>query len=361
MDNNLQYRLFCLSTLLLLSLALSGCRDDSPQSMLENYSNRVSNALERSERLTLSAPTSLPAFPRRRDRFLPVEDVRQGLVEVFNLRHCRLITLIAERNSSLGKVMKPSRQLAYELELYVGLRDCLEQLIRTRAEEELIRQISDILAIKARNLPRVIWNGIYTSEAVERNFSRSEPPLPLLSSDSFISDITAMETLIGLAALQSNTSAWPLPKELETLEQQYQALYSNRFGSRWLHSVNLLTRTLNHTADSINNRLESRPLCYNKKSNPQAKIVKNVFTKYYAAELQPYMARVDQQGRRWLALNNRLLAQFSQLPAAMQTYREQALSLEHPDSVWQNYSRARDRHTRAWQALLGQCGMMPGS
>lgn len=342
-----------------VALLLSACSDDSPQAMLENYSNRISNALDQPAQLELSPPSNLPAFPRRRDRFQPVEDVRQGLIEVFNLRHCRLITLVAERNSSLGKVMAPSKQLAYELELYVGLRDCLRQLIKAEAEADLISQISDILVVKQRNLPMVLWNGIYTSEAFERNFSRAEPPLPLQDTDSFISDSVALQTLIKLAALQNDTSDWAVPAELETLENHYQALYNNRFGSRWLHSVSLLSETLNHTADVIEQRLQRRPLCFNGRSNPKATIVKNVFTKYYAGELQPYMARVDQQGRRWLALNNRLLSQFSRVPTAMQRYQQQALSLEDSDSVWQQYIQARNRHTKSWQTLLGQCGLMP--
>lgn len=360
MDNGLQHKTFSIITTLLVTLFIAGCSDNTPQDMLENYSNRVSNALDQSDRLNLKAPVSLPEFPRRRDRLQPVEDIRQGLVEVFNLRHCQLITLVAERNSSLGKVMPPSRQLAYELKLYVGLRDCLKQLIQTRAEQELIQQISEILVIKERNLPRVLWNGIYTSEAVERNFSRSEPPLPLEKSNSFISDKTALEVLTKLAALQNDDTEWPVPAELETLENHYQALYNNRFGSRWLHSVNLLTATLNHTASAIEKRLGNRPLCYNNQTNPKANIVRNVFTKYYAGELQPYMARVDQQGRQWLQLNNQLLAQFSQIPQPMRHYQQQALSMEFQGSVWQTYIQARDRHTKAWQTLLGQCGLMPG-
>ena len=351
----LQYSLIILFS----SLLLLGCENQHPEQMLETYSKRLSNSLDIDIKLDLSFPLQLPAYPRRRERIIPVTDLRQGLVEVLNLRHCRLLNLIAERNSSLGKVMLPSKKMVYEIKLYAGLRDCLQKLNSTDTDTEIVPQIQDIFSVKEEEFEAALWNGIFTSEAIERNFSLSEPALPLKDEGGFSQSRRALEALSQLAKLNINRDQQPDLSSIEKLETHYQSLYNSRYGSRWLRSVTLLSRTLDHTAMIIEQRLEKRPLCFKQQPTPQARIVKNVFNKYYAGQLQPYMGRIDRQGKQWLELNRNLLQSFTNIPKAMQEYRKLVLATDAPH--WLNYIQARDRHTLAWQTLLQQCNLMPGS
>ncbi|WP_428034005.1 DUF3080 family protein [Amphritea sp.] len=352
-----------LLSFLLALMLLQGCDQRPAESMLERYSNRVANSLDSDAELELDIPLALPPYPLRRERIQPVTDLRQGLIEVLNLRHCQLLNLIAERNSSLGKVMQPSRQMVYEIRLLFRLGQCQQTLAQTNADPELLQQVDEIFRIKKANFEAALWNGIFTSEAIERNFSRSEPPLPLTDDDGFSQSRQAMLIFNRIAALNNkinpHQTTWTEPDYLDQLEPHYQALSTLRFGSRWLRSLYLITYTLNHTAGVIEQRLGQRPLCFNKQATPKALIVKNVFNKYYAGELQPYMARVDREGREWLALNRRLLLNFSDIPDAMLGYQAQIIATDAP--LWQNYTQARDRHTKAWQRLLSQCNLMPGS
>lgn len=343
-------------------MLLQGCDQRPVESMLERYSNRVANSLESDAELDLNIPLALPPYPKRRERIRPVTDLRQGLIEVLNLRHCQLINLIAERNSSLGKVMPPSRQMVYEIRLLFRLGRCQETLAQTDTDPELLQQVDEIIQIKIANFEAALWNGIFTSEAIERNFSRSEPPLSLTDDDSFSQSRQAMLIFNRIAALNSEINGppatWSEPDYLDQLEPHYQALATLRYGSRWLRSLYLITYTLNHTTRLIEQRLEQRPLCFNKQATPKALIVKNVFNKYYAGELQPYMARIHQEGREWLELNRRLLLNFSHIPDAMRDYQNQVIAADSP--LWHNYNEARERHTNAWQRLLSQCSLMPG-
>ncbi|GGK83042.1 DUF3080 family protein [Amphritea balenae] len=326
--------------------------------MMETYSSRLANSLNSDKQLDLSSPLKIPVFPRRRDRILPVKDLRQGLLEVFNLRHCRLIHLVAERNSSLGKVMPPSKQLVYEIELFIGLRDCLQQLKMANAEPELITQVESIFRIKSDNFEKALWNGIFISEAVERNFSLSEPALSLDGEDGFQQSVRALEVLDQIAALNKGNRDWTRPEALDQMEQQYQTLYNHRYGSRWLRSLYLVTQTLRFNAELIQHRLQQRPLCYNQTATSKANIVKNVFQKYYISQLQPYMARLDQQGKIWLRINTQLINQFTVTPASTKNYYTRVIDPE-TSQLWHNYLEARNQHTKAWQNLLRQCGLMP--
>lgn len=353
------HKLISRLTPLLCALLLAGCDNHQPEKMLETYSARVANSLDMDSELNLNQPLKLPRYPRRRERMQPVTDLRQGLLEVLNLRHCQLLDLIAARNSSLGKVMPPSKKMVYEIKLYSGLRRCLKKLNEADAEPELIHQVVTIFTVKEQEFEAALWNGIFTSEAVERNFSLSEPALPLDGEDGFSQSRQALILLNQIASLNNDRNFWSEPDYLEQLETQLHALYNLRYGSRWLRSLALISDTLNHTASVIERRLKERPLCFKQQTTPAARIVKNVFNKYYAGQLQPYMARIDRQGKVWLELNRNLLETFSNIPQSMQTYKSQILATDAP--LWRNYINARDRHTQAWQKLLQQCNLMPGT
>lgn len=343
-----------------LILVLQGCDQRPVETMLERYSNRVANSLDSETQLDLDHSLALPTYPRRRERIRPVTDLRQGLLEVLKLRHCQLVQLVAERNSSLGKVMPPSRQLVYEIRFLSGLNQCRQTLQQNHADSGLIETIDEIYQIKQQNMEAALWNGIFTSEAMERNFSHAEPALPLTGEDGFSQSRQALQLFNRIAALNpimQTPLTWREPDYLDQLEPHYQALSTLRYGSRWLRSIVLITETLEHTADVIEQRLAKRPLCYNNQANPTALIVKNVFNKYYAAELQPYMAKIHNQGREWLDLNQQLLQHFQHIPKSMQQYQRLMLTPESP--LWQRYTQARNRHTEAWQGLLTQCNLMP--
>lgn len=346
--------------LLSATLAIVGCDRSSPEAMLENYASRVGNTLDEDIETDFETDGRLPLFPARRDRLQPLTDIRQGLIEVLALRHCDLLHLIAERNSSLGKVMPPSQQLVYELRFLDRLRSCRRRLDQTpNADSELLAQVNKIYAVKQRELPAALWNAIYVSGEMELNFSRGDPPLALSTDSGTPPAISALERLAGLVRLISKPD-WVLPTLLDEIEQPYEALNRDRFGSQWLKSVLLLTETLERTAEGIEKREARYPLCPQQRPTPDAKILMNVFTKFYAGEVQPYLARVHRDGRRWRALHEELI---HRLPAAdaMLRYWDEVFAENNPDSLWRRYNDARDRHTRAWQHVLRRCGLMPGS
>ena len=103
-------------------------------------------------------------------------------------------------------------------------------------------------------------------------------------------------------------------------------------------------------------------MCYNQRPTSKARILKNVFSKYYVAKVQPYLAGVHRRTRNWLEPVNRLAqVQQAHMPPTFTAYFEAQLSLDAEDALWARYQRALHRHTEAWQTVLGQCGLMPGS
>ncbi len=347
------------SILLLLALLLSGCSEEGAESRLQDYAYRVGNAIQQDYRLTLDRRP--PPFPAKRQRSLPVDDIREGLLEVLDLRRCGLLELIGQRNSSLGKLALPSQRLIYETRLLPRLRQCIQQLKQTEQDEDtrqLLTRLQHIEQIKRRNYPRVISNAVFNSDEISRQFALQASSLDQSAISSLNALMPAFTRFRHLAEL-SHQAQWSEPEWITQLEESYEAMYRSDFGADWLHSLLLLIQTLEQTANAIETRLARRPICFNRKPTPQANIIRNVFQRYYAGQLQPWMSAIDRSGQQW---RTQWLALAAQLPttAAMQEYLTQVFG-DRPDSLWHEYIEARSRHTRAWQQLLEQCGMLPGS
>jgi hypothetical protein len=130
-----------------------------------------------------------------------------------------------------------------------------------------------------------------------------------------------------------------------------------------LSALTLLTQRLEHASNLIEKRLEKRAICFNSTATPKAKILQNVFYKYYAGEVQPYMATVDKYAQRWFTLNTQIITSLQtggiHLPDTVTAYFNRTIAMNKSGSVWSEYKFARDKHIQLWQKVLKQCGMMP--
>lgn len=346
-----------------LGVFISGCEPSSPEDMLNNYQYRISNVMEVSQAVISDLPTR-PAFPLRRHLIYPTLEVREGLLDVINLKTCNLLPLIAERNSSLGKVYAPSQKMRYELTFYHAIGQCKKALEDTpTADQALLAQVSSIYQAKHDNLPAELWNGIFTAKELELNFSRAKETLPLIDDGSSQNSINAMKTLIGIIRAPLAGDRWELPPALDTIESSYNVLYNNRSGPKILSSLQLLTTHLSQASDTLERGLQQKQLCFNNTPSTRAKIIQNVFYKYYIGEVQPYLANVHKYAVAWTAVNKELMASFKaynlEPPEQLAKYQHVVLSHDEPDSLWARYLEARNKHTQSWQKLLKQCGMMP--
>jgi len=225
--------------------------------------------------------------------------------------------------------------------------------------EEVLQQIREIHRIKRDNLPAVIWNSLYTAPEMEKQFAINQPPLPLNNAGLLATIEPSLQMFARISHQTQPGTEFIEASAIKALEQDYERLYRSDFGAQWLKSLLHLTHLLDAAADAIESRLERLPVCYHNRPNPQAEILRNVFTRFYAQEIQGYLATVHQQGIRWLELQQQIMAPLP-VPDATMPYYRQVASTDAPNSLWQAYTTARDRHTAAWQQLLGQCGMMPG-
>lgn len=346
----------------LLVPLLNGCAEPTAESMLRDYTQRVSNALDQPIDFK-NRHASYPSFPPRRERRYDLPEMREGLIDVLKLRQCDLLPLIAERNSNLGRIMPPSQSLQYELRFLPAIHQC-EQIVFQRSLDEpelepLLERVREIRLHKESQLPSVIWNSVYTTPEMEQQFSRSALPLPIGGIGHGNQIQHTLDPFTVISKLAQNPTEWPDAEFVAQLEQYYENLYRTELGSQWLQSVSLLTYTMNQVSDAIELRLNDRPICFNRQQNNRSTILQNVFRNFYAAEFQPYLASTDQFGQRWKNLHEDILMTLP-VPESSSEYFMSIFDGTFEGGFMHAYDKAKTRHTAAWQTLLDHCGLMVG-
>ena len=340
---------------LLIPLLLAACGPGNEGLALQaDYLQRLNNAVEGDGVEDFQGDRLLPyRMPPRRERLIEIPEVRIGLLDLLiDVRRCpALQQQISWRNSSLGKQLQPSSRLGYEGDLLRALEACRGALPEG-PDPALSATLKQLIEEKRGQLPAVFWNALNASGEVERYLRFADQALPTTARE----DDAALGALAQLAALGS---ALPrrLPPPVAQLDPLFFALHSSPQGGQLITSLASLTHTLDQASQLLEQRQRRRPACPLGKPTPRGRILQNIFVKFYAGGLQPYLAQVHQRGQRW-SLSLRQLSDAPQVPAATRSY---LLSLAGADqSLWQGFQRANRRHVRAWQQTLKRCGLAPG-
>ena len=345
---------------LFISLALCACAPGDDGLVLQaDYLQRLDRALDGEaldgvEILAFDkAQLTRYRMPPRRERLQPIAEVRIGLLDLLiDVRRCpELQQQISQRNSILGKQLVPSRRLAYEGDLLRAIEACLPRLAKER-DQELRATLGELAVEKRKQLPRVFWNALNGSAEVERYLHFAEQALPVDAAE----DNAALDALAQLADL-AHALPQRLPPPAGELDPLFFALHASEQGGQLIASLASLSHTLNQGSELLESRQRQRPICPLGQATPRGRILQNIFVKYYAGALQPYLAEIDQRGQRW-SRSLRQLAAAEEIPPAMREYLSNLAGAE--SSLWADFQQATARHVRAWQTTLKSCGLAPG-
>lgn len=170
--------LLCLS-------AASGCTPNS-DSELADYRERLARTL--SIELAAPSPLKTPLPEIRAVKPETLAEIRLDLLDMLALDSCgvgssqpSLGNLIAERNSSLGKVMAHSTQLQYEIQLLQALAACLQDPL---IPEDLKSTLTDIYQQKQQQLATRLTNFLMLDQTLRQQLQGSQRPLDLQSGQA---------------------------------------------------------------------------------------------------------------------------------------------------------------------------------
>ena len=322
---------------------LVACAGDTPQTRLEDYRQRMERVLDAEPVFEVGAST-LARFPARRDLQQSAQQSQIGMLDLWAIQGCELQRLVAQKNSSLGKVAASSTALFYELDFLRLAPVCIAQL-QGDAETELAAQLELAVAAKQQRLPTTIWQGLLGGDE-NRSFWRrpaslqAYPVNPVLEADA------------AIAALLVSARSWlagDYRVDSAAIELQLQQLGRGDGGALY-KSLDLQGRYLDAVNRMIDGRLATRVLCHNT-TGIKATALGNVVQKFFIDSIQPWSVLL--QARVFAALPS--LQQLEQLlaqgePAAYAQWRQQR------DSTLAKLSQAPQQHVQTLLPLMQQCG-----
>ena len=341
---------------LLVCFLVASCqRAPEASRQMDNYLDRVGRVLGQDWQAWDENQLGQYRLPPRRDRIQPVPELRLGMLDlVVESNKCpTLQQTVAQRNSSLGKLMSGSLLLAYEGELLSHLQTCLEILEGDAARAAWRTQLREIAEIKRASLPAAFWNALNTSPEFEQYLRFVNEPLPI--SEAPLTDHAAIDALHNLADIGQALPA-QLPPAQPALEPLFEALQRSSHGGQLIHSLSRLS----HTLEQATAMLRARPptfLCPMGQPTQRSRTLLTVFTTFYAGDIQPQMAQAQRLGQPWQEAIVRL-SQTPEIPASTLQYLQQLAGDER--SLWERYQGSLQAHSEAWQDVLGACQQRPG-
>lgn len=308
-----------LSLLLALScLSLLGCKDPAGTAELDDYQQRLARVL------ALEIPAVKPAaglaFPAKSALQQPLPELRIDLLDAFATRSCGLDMLIAERNSSMGKVFTASKRLDYEVRFLATLERCLQQ----DWQEPLKSQLAAVYQEKAQSIDIALNNMLQTDNTLRKRWLAADRGVSSKQTTGFNETLGALQQFVDLKqaiARQDWYSASKIDPEaalqvLHHTEFLSELQFSLRYANSWFATVNPALLAI-----------EPASLCP-RGPTEQLTILSTVFRKYFIIEVQAYLAELTRYQQQSWPLILALYEDSLMLPVLTERYHTQAEQLQ---------------------------------
>lgn len=309
-----------------------------------DYQNRIARLLS-AERI----PNQVPRFaeqPRINQVMLPIPEGSIGLINSQRLNRCRAGQLIANRNSSLGRVQPTHARVRYEIDMISALSECLaDEAIQ---ETSLVPLLEQALHEKITYLP--LWiSRFWSSEAVIRDTLR--PGRNARSIHNEYDSTASIAALNYFSHLFAELLANPFAAQIdsEQWQQHIQVLGTQDTIPSLLRSqqasVGWLT-TLNEQLENAGEQLQCQ-----RRVPVNAEYLQNVLHSIWIAQLQPALAQWEAEQR---ALNDALSRIETQVKS--DAWRQYLSELHGYNSLANEVQQLTRAHAMSWQKFLNNCG-----
>ncbi len=325
---------------LLFVCLLQGCDNQAKlHSHLADYQSRLAKVLDKD----IAAPNKVNLSPYPALKQLQTHQSQQSikLFEFYQLKGCELYSLVAERNTALGKMQLPSTRYIYERKLLIALQDCIDSTTDNRLQDLLVNwQANKQTQIK------LAWRDVLQLS--------SETKLALSSNSGYIQG----NQQDGIAESQQ---AWRYLVELEQnnavsseqLERHLQLLRHHLLPAKMWLSQMLLDQYLRNLTPWLASHTQNLN-CQLSRDKQTLTYLTNVFQLFFIEKIQPIAGKLNYYHHQLARYFTTILNQ-PQLSAAFKN----RIKHYHFDGFHQ-YQQAMQQHIQFWQGLYKGCGMPPG-
>ncbi|CAI3949371.1 conserved hypothetical protein [Alteromonas macleodii] len=359
--------------------ALLGCFGGSTvKQSIDDYAARLSRVLDTPlpDSFNDKITTPLPKLADSATLKHAIEGVNINLREFYALQDCELGTVVAERNTSLGKSQLPSQRLVYESKLLNVLKSCEAALTKENESYQRNAALAATIASwreqKTQDYSKTWANLVQGSQELrlalntpERLFSveNNKDALSSVNALYYINSLSNKELLLS-DMYSSNTASSDTETEATNennseriiesseLEQQLKIIRSARLPATLWHTQQTLTQNLSLLTDMLETELDAVS-CPEGRASDKAKILRNVFYLFFIEEIQPVGSLVNQYHYKLAPLWEDWLAQPSLHEEFKRYIRQQS------QDGFNQYSSVMKAHVNLWQGFLGRCNLSP--
>ncbi len=359
--------------------ALLGCFGGSTvKQSIDDYAARLSRVLDTPlpDSFNDKITTPLPKLADSATLKHAIEGVSINLREFYALQDCELGTVVAERNTSLGKSQLPSQRLVYESKLLNVLKSCEAALTKANESNQRNAALAATIASwreqKTQDYSKTWANLVQGSQELrlalntpERLFSveNNKDALSSVNALYYINSLSNKELLLS-DMYSSNTASSDTETEATNennsesiiesseLEQQLKIIRSARLPATLWHTQQTLTQNLSLLTNMLETELDAVS-CPEGRASDKAKILRNVFYLFFIEEIQPVGSLVNQYHYKLAPLWEDWLAQPSLHEEFKRYIRQQS------QDGFNQYSSAMKAHVNLWQGFLGRCNLSP--
>ena len=359
--------------------ALLGCFGGSTvKQSIDDYAARLSRVLDTPlpDSFNDKITTPLPKLADSATLKHAIEGVNINLREFYALQDCELGTVVAERNTSLGKSQLPSQRLVYESKLLNVLNSCEAALTKENKSNQRNAALAATIASwreqKTQDYSKTWANLVQGSQELrlalntpERLFSveNNKDALSSVNALYYINSLSNKELLLSdmyssnAASSDTETEATNENNsesiiESSELEQQLKIIRSARLPATLWHTQQTLTQNLSLLTNMLETELDAVS-CPEGRASDKAKILRNVFYLFFIEEIQPVGSLVNQYHYKLAPLWEDWLAQPSLHEEFKRYIRQQS------QDGFNQYSSAMKAHVNLWQGFLGRCNLSP--
>ena len=359
--------------------ALLGCFGGSTvKQSIDDYAARLSRVLDTPlpDSFNDKITTPLPKLADSATLKHAIEGVSINMREFYALQDCELGTVVAERNTSLGKSQLPSQRLVYESKLLTVLKSCEAALTKegetSQSNAALAATIASWREQKTLDYSKTWANLVQGSQELrlalntpERLFSveNNKDALSSVNALYYINSLSNKELLLS-DMYSSNTASSDTETEATNennsesiiesseLEQQLKIIRSARLPATLWHTQQTLTQNLSLLTNMLETELDAVS-CPEGRASDKAKILRNVFYLFFIEEIQPVGSLVNQYHYKLAPLWEDWLAQPSLHEEFKRYIRQQS------QDGFNQYSSVMKAHVNLWQGFLGRCNLSP--
>ncbi len=340
-------------TVIFSTVFCAACSDQST-SQFNTYQQRLSSTLD----ISLSQPKlisgetnsiELIRFPRTSETRVSIESNQINLLDFLKIFQCSLGNIVANKNSSLGRVAAPSTLLISDLAFLQHAPSCIKQL-EQQGSTELALKLTLAYKQKKEQLPARIWQATLGGNEFRSFWNTSQQQLGEYPKN------TNSQIESSLKALLAASKKWlsgDYRYNTSDLEKWLFEIKQGDGGSLLIASI-VLQDQLHEANQILIKRLNKNPLCLGGRPHPRGDRFFAVVRRYFITEIQSWAASVNaryyQLAPPIIELEKLLIDSETTAYHVWRSKRD--LQLKH-------LQQAPKNHVSHLKPLFKQCGLLP--